>query len=197
MTFNDIVVTTRTRQSGFGLSGSFAGITYQGQCCLFSPFDSKISLEIIQTAALRIYVVYVGRYLEKILNVGRNDFQLFRLHYQLRDTRVELDDEDEIPYERIAERSLPWSHQERSLFLEHLAGPRWPTPATVFADLLETDPIDDSFTISPIQLADTSEEYYRHPLWHPHIGMVKSMDPADWLSYIVQRDQLKEGRLIQ
>lgn len=183
MSFDNAIIAVRHILQPLAQMTSMAGVCWRGldgkpATCLLSAFDPNVALTVQMrhdgpVIVQQVSYVYVGRFLDRIASVGKDDFQVFRFHYHSFDDLTEEEDRPRFG-ERIGERWLPLETRTIVLEVEPIWGPRWEDQELLCAAGFQDQdfPLDSVFVRCPIPLAETAEEYARHNSWITHPGLL-------------------------
>lgn len=158
---------------------------------LLSSHDPKVALMISQGTdekgnMLQVSYVYAGRFLDRAIEIGKLDFQIFRFHCNLFDDLVPESDRPRFG-EVIGERWDPMKGRTVVLEVEPIWGPRWEDQDLLRACGFGEIPESDAFVTSAGVLAESREEYLKHKSWATHPGVLQE---ADWADYFEMTDRM-------
>lgn len=189
MSFDSAVVATARVQTGTVYLTSFAGVCWKDaeggrRMQVFSPADRNVALAIktfeSPEVSWDLVYVYVGRFLDRVVHIGREDFQVFRVHYNYFDEIVE--EGERARYGEVLEAHLdPLRKAFRSVELENIWGPRWEDWERLVRPGVDEKPSGDMFTPCNVPVAESLEEYARHKTWATHPGILKDDGPGEYL----------------
>lgn len=205
MSFDNAILAVRHNIQPLAQLSSVAGLCWQDSgkpvTKLFSDSDPNIALAVHQvltpTNSLeqRVAYIYIGRFLDRVLDIGKRDFQVFRFHFNRFDDLVP--EEDRVRFgEQIGERWLPMETSTIVLELEHIWGPRWEDQDLLRGVAFQEIPNDQIFLGCPFRVADTVEEYLKHKTWITHPGLLPSSDWPEYFEMGAQMDRATERHTV-